>query len=71
MILLYLLARADADGVPSIARAAAGARVRGVIAGFVYDRTRENLPSYLPASTEAYAYVYDDPNLAYYHAGRF
>lgn len=53
---------ADADGVPSIARAAAGDAVRGVIVGFEYDRSYEDLPNYRPASVEAYAYVMDDPN---------
>ena len=53
---------ADANGVPSVARAAAGASVRGYIVGFVYDRTYEDLPNYLPASTEGYVLVADDPN---------
>ncbi len=53
---------ADADGVPSIARAAAGDAVRGYIVGFEYKRETENLPNLRPASTEAYAYVIDDPN---------
>ena len=52
---------ADADGVPSIARAAAGAAVRGYIVGFVYDRDFENLPNLRTASTARYAYVADDP----------
>lgn len=53
---------ADADGVPSIARAAAGDAIRGYIVGFVYDRSAEDLPNYRAASTERYAYVADDPN---------
>jgi len=53
---------ADADGVPSIARAAAGAAVRGVIVGFETNSATEDLPNYRAASTEAYAYVMDDPN---------
>lgn len=53
---------ADTDGVPSIARATAGTAVRGYIAGFVFNnRDQENLPSFRPASVEAYALVADDP----------
>ena len=52
---------ADTDGVPSIARAAAGNAIRGYIVGFVYDRDNENLPNLRAASTARYAYVADDP----------
>ena len=53
---------ADSDGVPSIARAAAGDAVRGYIVGFTYDRASEDLPNYRAASTERYALVADDPS---------
>ena len=53
---------ADADGVPTIARAAANDAVRGYIVGFEYDRSNENLPNYRAASTAAYALVADDPS---------
>lgn len=53
---------ADPDGVPDVGRAAAGASIRGYIVGFEYDRAFEDLPNFLPASTEAYALVADDPS---------
>ena len=55
---------ADADGVPSVARAAAGDAIRGVVVGFDFlDRDQENLPQYRPASVECYALVADDPDM--------
>jgi hypothetical protein len=55
---------ADADGVPGIARAAAGDAIRGVIVGFDFlNRDQEDLPQYRPASVECYAMVADDPNM--------
>ena len=54
---------ADANGVPSVTRAAAGDAVRGYVVGFRYlTRNEENLPNLRPASVEAYPMVMDDPN---------
>lgn len=55
---------ADADGVPTIAQAAAGDTLRGVIVGFEPDPT--NLSgNYRAASTARYALVADAPDLVF------
>jgi len=53
---------ADADGIATVTRAAAGDAVRGIVTGFEFpNRNYENLPNYRPASVACYAYVMDDP----------
>jgi hypothetical protein len=54
---------ADAEGVPTVARAAAGDAVRGVVVGVLPD-TRESLP-YRAASTLRKVLVADDPDLVF------
>lgn len=55
---------ADADGVPTIAQAAAGDPIRGVIVAFEPDP--DNLGrNYRPASTARYALVADAPDLVF------
>lgn len=60
---------ADANGVPSVARAAAGARITGIVVGFTAnpaDTTDGAIETgYRAASTEAYVLVADDPNLLF------
>lgn len=50
-------------GLASVARAAAGDTMRGVIVGIVVDAAvaATKHPGYLPASTEGYVHVCDDP----------
>lgn len=54
---------ADANGVPSVIRAAAGDAIRGVVVG-IKPATRDSTP-YLAGSTAGYVYVADDPNLIF------
>lgn len=55
---------ADADGVPTVAQAAAGNTLLGVVVGIEPNPT--NLSAvYRAASTAAYVYVCDDPNVVY------
>lgn len=54
---------ADADGVPSVAQAAAGDAIRGVVVG-VKPVTDEST-IYREASTERYVYVADAPDLVF------
>ncbi|MCH9836748.1 hypothetical protein K0U83_13860 [bacterium] len=60
---------ADADGVATVARAAAGARITGVVVGFsAYpgDTTDGALETgFRAASTNAYVLVADDPDLLF------
>lgn len=54
----------DADGIPSVAQAAAGDTVRGVVTGIeVLGTDLESL--YRVASTERYVYVCEDPDVVY------
>lgn len=54
---------ADADGVPSVAQAAAGDTILGVVIA-VMSITRDSV-IYRQASTERYVWVADDPNLVF------
>lgn len=55
---------ADADGVPTVAQAAAGNTLLGVVVGI--EPNPNNLSAvYRAASTAAYVYVADDPNIVY------
>lgn len=54
---------ADADGVPSVAQAAAGDTLLGVVVG-IEPQTDESL-NYRVASTERYVYVADSPDLVF------
>ena len=54
---------ADAEGTPTVARAAAGDAIRGVVVGVLPD-TRESLP-YRAASTLRKVLVADDPDLVF------
>jgi hypothetical protein len=54
---------ADADGVASVAQAAAGDSIRGVVVG-IEPETDESL-NYRAASTERYVYVADAPDLVF------
>lgn len=60
---------ADANGVPSVARAAAGARITGIVVGFTANPADTGdgaiETGYRPASTEAYVLVADDPTLLF------
>lgn len=58
-----LAGSADADGVPSVAQAAAGDTIMGVVVGVKAD-TRDSL-TYRAASTERYIWVADDPDLLF------
>ena len=58
-----LAGSADADGIPSIAQAAAGDTLIGVVVGVQAD-TRDSL-TYRAASTERYVWVADDPELLF------
>lgn len=59
-----LAGSADADGVPTIAQAAAGDTLVGVIVGFEPDRDDLSL-QYRPASTARYALVADSPDVVF------
>lgn len=54
---------ADADGIPTIAQAAAGDTIRGVVVGFIPDTA--DSPIYRVASTNRYALVVDDPDIIF------
>lgn len=54
---------ADSDGIPGIAQAAAGDAIRGVVVGI--EPTTDESPKHRAASTEAYIYVADDPDLVF------
>lgn len=55
---------ADADGVPTVARASAGSNLRGVVVAF--EPVGGDLELlYRPASTAMYAYVCDDPDVVF------
>lgn len=60
---------ADADGVPDVARAAAGARITGIVVGFSANPSDTSdgaiETGYRAASTKAYVLVADDPNLLF------
>lgn len=58
-----LAGSADADGVPSVAQAAAGATIIGVVVGVEFV-TRDST-TYREASTERYVMVADDPGLEF------
>lgn len=61
-------ASADANGVPTVTRAAAGDYTLGPVVGVVSYRTKARLqsdPTYRVASTEAYVLVADDPDLMF------
>lgn len=59
-----LAGSADANGVPTIAQAAAGDTIVGVVVGFEVDP--DNLTrKHRTASTARYAYVVDDPNVIF------
>jgi hypothetical protein len=64
--IVKLAGSADADGIPTVTRAAATNTPVGIIVGFDWpDRTYEDNPQYKPASVEAYALVADDPNVKF------
>jgi hypothetical protein len=54
---------ADADGVATVAQAAAGDTIRGVVVGF--QPVTADSPTYRVASTARYAFVADDPDLVF------
>lgn len=54
---------ADSDGVPSVAQAAAGDAIRGVVVGV--EPVTDESTSYRAASTERYVFVADDPDLVF------
>lgn len=58
---------ADTKGVPGVTPAAAGNNMRGVIIGVQLDRdvAKTEHPGYLPASTEGYVFVVDDPDVIF------
>lgn len=58
-----LAGSADSDGIPSVAQAAAGDTLIGVVVG-VKPETREST-TYRAASTERYVWVADDPDLLF------
>ena len=53
----------DANGVPSVAQAAATNAIRGVVVGI--EPVTDESPIYRAASTERYLLVADDPNLIF------
>ena len=54
---------ANADGVPTVTRAAAGDSIRGYVVGFIFPtRDQEDLPIFRPASIECLVMVSDDPS---------
>lgn len=54
-----------AKGIQSVAPAAAGDAILGVVMGFAIDPTNLNTPQYRTASTGRYVLVCDDPNVLY------
>ena len=59
-----LAGSADAEGVPTVAQAAAGDTICGVVVGF--EANRDNLAlTYRVASTARYVWVADDPDLVF------
>lgn len=58
-----LAGSADADGIPTVAQAAAGETLIGVVVG-VEAETRDST-TYRPASTDRYVLVADDPDLLF------
>ena len=55
---------ADTDGVASVAQAAAGDAIRGVVVSVEYDPDNLNR-TYRPASTEAYLYIASAPDIVF------
>lgn len=57
---------ADANGVATVARAAAGDAIRGVVVGFpIQEGFTADSPIYRPASTARYVLVADAPDLVF------
>lgn len=63
--LVKLAGSADTNGLRSVAQAAAGDPVVGVVVGFDVDPTNLNTPQYRAASTARVVYVADDPSIIF------
>lgn len=58
---------ANTEGVPGVTVADAGDTMRGVVVGVQLDHTiaKTEHPGYLPASTEGFVFVVDDPDVIF------